>query len=289
MTSTIAAARPPRASRRAPAPAALWLPWRLALVGVLLALAAVAWMVTDLRMAGMDEGPGTDPGAFGFYVTTWVVMMAAMMFPSVAPTIVMYVRLHRGRRAKGLSAPAGAVAAFLGGYLAAWTAAGLVGYALLKAGRALDGGALAWDEAGRWVAVGVLFAAAAYELTPLKDACLTRCRGPLSFFMESWREGRFGAARMGLAHGGWCVGCCWALMAALFALGAMSLAWTAVVAALIALEKLLPWRAAATYGVTVVLVVLGLGVAVAPDDMPGLTEPGGSMDMEMEMGAGMSG
>jgi predicted metal-binding membrane protein len=287
MTSTIAAgARPPRA-RRAPSPAVLWLPWRLALVAVLVGLAAVAWFVTDLRMAGMDEGPGTDPGAFGFYVTTWVVMMAAMMFPSVAPTVVMYVRLHRGRRAKGLSAPAGAVAAFLAGYLAAWAAAGVAGYGLLKAGRALDGGALAWDEAGRWVVVGVLVAAAAYQLTPLKDACLRRCRGPLSFFMESWREGRLGALRMGLGHGGWCVGCCWALMASLFALGAMSLAWMAVVAALIAVEKLLPWRAAATYGVTGVLVALAVTVAAAPEDVPGLTIPGEGM--EMEMGAGMSG
>src|SRR5215207_4660350 len=113
MTSTIAADARPPARRRTPAPAALWLPWRLALIGVLVALAIAAWVVTDLRMAGMDEGPGSEPGAFGFYVTTWVVMMAAMMFPSVAPTVLMYVRLHRGRRAKGLSAPAGAVAAFL--------------------------------------------------------------------------------------------------------------------------------------------------------------------------------
>lgn len=248
-------------------------PWRLGLVGALVGLAAVAWVGTDARMAGMDMGPGSDPGSLAFYTGTWVVMMAAMMFPSVAPTAATYVQLHRGRRERGMAAPAGAVAAFLSGYLLTWTAAGLAAYGLLAAGRALDGGALAWDAAGRWVAAGVLVLAATYELTPLKDACLTRCRGPLGFFMESWRDGRLGAVRMGLAHGGWCVGCCWALMAALFALGAMSLVWMIVIAALIAVEKLLPWRAAATYGVTVVLLVLAVGVAAAPDEVPGLTVP----------------
>jgi predicted metal-binding membrane protein len=290
MTSTIAVGRRPVAAGRAPAPAPLWLGWRLSLIGVLLVLAGVAWAVTGLRMAGMDDGPGSDPGTFGFYVGTWVVMMAAMMFPSVAPTVTVFASLQRGRRAKGIAAPAGALASFVAGYLLTWTAAGLVGYGLLKAGRALDGGALAWDRGGRWAAVGVLAAAALYEFTPLKDACLTRCRGPLGFFMESWREGRLGALRMGLAHGGWCVGCCWALMAALFALGAMSIPWMIVIAALIAAEKLLPWRAVATYGVATVLVVLALGVAIAPSDVPGLTIPGDhmgmGMDMKMEMGSG---
>jgi predicted metal-binding membrane protein len=269
MTPTIVAGR-------LPAPAPLWLRWRLALVGALLVLAAVAWRVTDLQMAGMDDGPGTDPGAFGFYVGTWVVMMAAMMFPSVAPTVLMFVRLQR---------QAGTVPLFLAGYLVTWTAAGVAGYTLLKLGRALDGDALAWDGAGRWLTVGVLLVAAAYEFTPLKDACLTRCRGPLRFFMESWRDGRLGALRMGLAHGAWCVGCCWALMAALFALGAMSIPWAIVIAALIALEKLLPWRAVATYGVATVLIALALGVAIAPSDVPGLTIPGHDMGMDMEMGS----
>jgi predicted metal-binding membrane protein len=283
MSSTIAADRRFASARRVPAPAVLWLGWRLALIGALLVLAGVAWTVTGLRMAGMDEGPGSDPGTLGFYVGTWVVMMAAMMFPSVAPTVTMFARLQAGRRAKGMAAPVGAVASFLAGYLVTWTAAGLLGYGLLKAGRALDGGALAWDSGGRWAAVGVLLAAALYEFTPLKDACLTRCRGPLGFFMESWREGRLGALRMGVVHGGWCVGCCWALMAALFALGAMSIPWMIVIAALIALEKLLPWRAAATYGVATVLIVLALGVAIAPDDVPGLTVPGDDMGMGMGM------
>jgi predicted metal-binding membrane protein len=247
--------------------------------------------MTDLRMAGMDAGPGTDPGALGFYVTTWVVMMAAMMFPSIAPMVLMYVGLQRGRREQGLSAPVGATASFVAGYLLLWAAAGLVGYAILKLGRDLDGGFFAWDRAGRWASVAVLLAAAAYEFTPLKAACLTRCRGPLGFLVSEWRDGRVGALRMGLVHGGWCIGCCWALMAALFALGVMSLAWMIVVAILIAVEKMLPWRGAATAGVAAILVGLAIGVAAAPGRVPGLTVPsdhhGMSKDRMSGHGMGM--
>ena len=120
----------------------------------------------------------------------------------------------------------------------------------------------------------MLLAAAAYQLTPAKDACLRRCRGTLDFVMTQWREGTWGALRMGIVHGGWCVGCCWGLMAALFALGLMSLTWMIVIAALIAVEKLLPGKALANRSVAIVLLILGLGVAVAPRDMPGLTLPG---------------
>ena len=101
---------------------------------------------------------------------------------------------------------------------------------------------LAWDRAGRWVAGATLLVAAVYELTPLKDVCLGKCRSPLGFLLGSWRDGRSGALQMGAKNGAWCVGCCWALMASLFALGVMSIAWMAVVAGLIAVEKTLPWR-----------------------------------------------
>jgi predicted metal-binding membrane protein len=263
------------------------LAWRLAIIGALLALAAVAWWMTDLRMAGMDAGPGTDPGALGFYVTTWVVMMAAMMFPSIAPMVLMYVGLQRGRRARGMPAPVGATASFVGGYLLVWAAAGLVGYVVLQLGRDLDGGLFAWDRAGRWAAVGVLLVAAAYEFTPLKAACLTRCRSPLGFLVSQWRDGRGGALRMGVVHGGWCIGCCWALMAGLFALGAMSLVWMVLIAALIAVEKMLPWRGAATVGVAAVLVGLAIGLAAAPERVPGLTIPTHQNAMRMNgMGQG---
>jgi predicted metal-binding membrane protein len=262
--------------------------WQLALVGALIALAALAWWSTADRMAGMDAGPGTDPGTFGFFITTWVVMMAAMMFPSIAPMVLMYAGIQRGRRAKGMAADRSATAFFVAGYLLLWGLAGLVGYAVLRLGREIDGGFFAWDHAGRWTAAGVLAAAAVYEFTPAKYACLRRCRGPLGFILSEWRDGRLGALRMGLVHGAWCIGCCWALMAALFALGAMSIAWMAVVAAFIAVEKLLPWRAAATTGVAVLLAALAIGIAAAPGSVPGLTVPSDSSGMSMP-GMSMSG
>ena len=116
--------------------------------------------------------------------------------------------------------------------------------------------------------------AAAYELTPLKDVCLGKCRTPLGFLLGSWRDGLSGAVQMGARHGAWCVGCCWALMASLFALGVMSVVWMAVVAGLIAFEKLIPSRRAATYGTAAVLLVLGVLMLFAPDVLPALTIPG---------------
>ena len=118
----------------------------------------------------------------------------------------------------------------------------MAAFAIARAGGAIAGDVLAWDRAGRWVAGATLLAAAAYELTPLKDVCLRKCRSPLGFLLGAWRDGRAGSLRMGARHGAWCVGCCWALMASLFALGVMSIVWMAFVAALIAAEKTLPWR-----------------------------------------------
>jgi predicted metal-binding membrane protein len=219
-------------------------------------------------MDGMDAGPGTDPGTVGFYLTSWVVMMAAMMFPSVAPTVALYSRMTRQR---SRLEPLG----FAAGYLVTWAAAGAVAFALARAGAAMVGEVLAWDRAGRWVAGATLLAAAAYELTPLKDVCLGKCRSPLGFLLGNWRDGRRGALQMGAKHGAWCVGCCWALMASLFALGVMSIAWMAFVAVLIAAEKLLPRRRVATYATAAILLALGVLLLVAPDAIPGLTIPAG--------------
>ena len=121
----------------------------------------------------------------------------------------------------------------------------------------------------------MLVLAAAYELTPLKDVCLTKCRSPLGFLLGAWRDGPVGALRMGSKHAGWCVGCCWALMAALFALGVMSLTWMAFIAALIAFEKTLPWRGLATWGTAAMLMVLAIAVLAIPQEVPGLVLPSG--------------
>jgi predicted metal-binding membrane protein len=244
-----------------------------ALAGALLALAATAWVVTDLRMAGMDAGPGTNPGALGFFISTWVVMMAAMMLPSITPMVLSYRDLQCEPRGRGLSANAGAPGLFLAGYLVVWAVAGLAAYALLEAGRSLDGGLVAGDRAGPLAATAVLVAAALYQLTSSKRACLTRCRSRRAFLLEGWHDGRDGALRMGVEHGAWCLGCCWALMAALFALGAMSVAWMVLISVLIAAERLLPWRRLATTGVAALLAAVAVGVAAAPARVPMLTIP----------------
>jgi len=250
---------------------------QLGLLGALLALAVVAWLVTDDRMGGMDSTPGMALGSLGFYLTVWVVMMAAMMFPSVAPTVLMYDRLREGHRARGKGAAPDATALFVAGYLLVWTAAGLSAYGLFELVRAIDPAFLAWDEAGRYVTAGVIVAAAVYQLTPLKQACLVKCRSPMMFLAERWSHGRAGALELGTRHGAWCLGCCWALIAALFAVGVMSLGWMALIAAFIAAEKLLPWPAAARRTVAVLLLLLGLGVAIAPGDVPGFAEPAAGM------------
>ena len=236
------------------------------LVLLLFALAALGWWWTAGAMSGMDDGPWTGLGSLGWFLGVWIVMMAAMMFPSVSPTVALYSRMSRRSRLAPL--------VFAAGYLLTWAGAGVVAFALAAAAQQIAGVDLSWDGAGRPLAAATLIMAAVYELTPLKNACLGKCRSPLGALLGSWRDGWSGALRMGATNGAWCVGCCWALMASLFALGVMSVTWMAVVAAIIAAEKILPWRRTATYGTSIVLLWLGLLVLFAPDSLPGLTVPG---------------
>ncbi len=264
----IFAAVPRRAAQRVDA-------LQLGLIAGLIALAAVAWAVTGGRTDGMDMGPGGDLGSLSFYLGAWVVMMAAMMFPSISPMVRTYALVQRSRYARrGLCEPTAAIVAFVAGYILTWTIFGLAAYATFDLLRALNIEAFSWDQGGPYLAGGTILAAAVYQLTPLKDACLSRCRGPLDFLTERWRDGVGGALRLGLEHGAWCVGCCWALMATLFALGVMSIPWMVFIAALIAVEKLMPWKQLANRGIAILLVMLGLAVAFAPGSVPGLTLPG---------------
>jgi predicted metal-binding membrane protein len=250
---------------------------RLGLITLLLVLAGLAWWATASRMAGMDAGPGTDLGPLGWFVGVWLVMMAAMMFPSVAPTVALYSRMTRQR------SPVRPLL-FVAAYLVVWSGVGVLSYGLFELGKVWFGAQLSWDEGGRWVAAAVLAVAAVYEVTPLKNACLAKCRSPLGFLLGSWRDGSAGAVQMGSRHAAWCVGCCWALMAALFALGVMSLVWMAVVAALIAAEKTIPWRRSVVWTTTAILLVLAVMVLVAPHAVPGLVVPGSAGSVTSAMG-----
>ena len=240
----------------------------LGLVFALFALAGVGWWWTIRQMRGMDKGPWTDLETFGWFLSVWIVMMAAMMFPSVAPTVALYARMSRGSRLTPV--------VFVTGYLITWAGAGVIAF-LIGAVASQAAPDLAWEHAGRFLTGATLLLAAAYELTPLKNVCLSKCRSPLGFLLGSWRDGWSGALRMGAKNGAWCVGCCWALMASLFALGVMSPVWMAIVAGLIAIEKTLPWRRTATYGTATILLALGVLILVAPEALPALTVPGHPM------------
>jgi predicted metal-binding membrane protein len=239
---------------------------RLGLVVLLFALAGVGWWWMPHQMRGMDAGPWSALGGFGWFLGVWVVMMAAMMLPSVAPTVALYSRMTRNRSAV-------LPLMFVGGYLVTWALAGLAAFAVGAGGSAVAGTSLEWNHAGRVLAGVTLLVAAGYQLSPLKDVCLGKCRSPLGMLLGSWRDGELGALRMGMKNGAWCVGCCWALMASLFALGVMSVLWMAVVAGVIAIEKTVPWGRPATYGTAIVLLALGVMFLAAPSAIPGLTIP----------------
>ena len=230
---------------------------------LLLAIALAAWIVTVGRMRGMDAGPGTDLRGLGWFLGIWLTMTAAMMLPSSALMILAYAR----------ASPTARAGSFVFGYLVAWTAYGLAAYVVYRLVEGAGFGWLDWNRGGPYVAGAAIAAAGLYQLSPLKQACLRHCRGPLRYIVHGWREGRSGAARMGLEHGLFCVGCCWGLMLALFALGVMSLFWTALVAAAIFAEKVLPRGERLAACLALVLVALGLLVAFAPAYVPELTEP----------------
>ena len=188
-----------------------------------------------MAMPGIDTGSG--PGV-PWLAGMWAVMMVAMMLPSATPTILMFGSVSRRRRIQG--GPAVPVAVFTLGYLAVW-----VFYAILA-------GVTQWElhrlallspsmaAASPLLAGGLLIAAGVYQWMPVKGTCLSHCRSPLHFFSTEWREGIGGALAMGMRHGTYCVGCCWLLMALLFVAGVMNLAWVAIIAGFVLLEKLVP-------------------------------------------------
>jgi predicted metal-binding membrane protein len=193
------------------------------------------------------------------FLGMWVTMMVAMMFPSVAPMVVAYSRFSRLRNRTRLATPT-----FVGGYLLAWTLVGLLVFAAYRA--ALQLAASLSVRQAALLAGASLAMAGAYQLTRFKTVCLRHCRSPLDFLLR-WRAGLDGAARMGAEHGLFCVGCCWGLMLVLLAVGLTNLAWMALVAAVIFVEKLAPFGWATARVVGVGLIVLGAGVVFVPAAM----------------------
>ena len=212
----------------------------LALIG----LAAVSWLYIYLQMSPMDEvampvafSPWT-AADFALNVAIWWVMMPGMMLPSAAPMILTFATVNRRKRTRGR--PFVPTAVFTTGYLTAW---GLFGIAATLADWGLEQTALMSPMTQRLsppLGAAVIIVAGVYQLTPFKYVCLTHCRSPLAFVLHHWRDGQAGALRMGFDHGLYCLGCCWFLMALLFAAGTMSLLWMAAITAFVLAEKLFP-------------------------------------------------
>jgi predicted metal-binding membrane protein len=222
-----------------------------------LAWADLVWLANDMWMGGMDmtgfrmipSGRGLmmpvsapwQPIEFGYVFIMWVVMMIGMMTPSVAPMILIYARV--GRQAAIAGQPFAVSAWFAAGYLLSWTAFSL---AATSAQWTLERAALLtpmMESASNILGGILLIAAGLYQWTPLKDACLSYCQAPLTFIMRhgGFRREATGALALGLRHGLYCIGCCWGVMLLLFVGGVMNLLWIAALAALVLLEKAVPF------------------------------------------------
>ena len=249
---------------------------------ILIALAVLAvgsWAVLvwqSRSMSGMSMGLTMGMGAT-LFIAIWVVMMAAMMFPAAAPMILVFAQVQAGKRRQGGAAVPTWL--FTGSYLLVWAAVGVVAYvAALGAQGLADHSAWLASNGPRLGGV-LLIAAGVYQLTPLKRACLAKCRSPFAFVMTQWRDGPGGALRMGLVHGLYCLGCCWFLFAILFPLGMMNIAALGAITALIFAEKSLPGGERLVWTASAALIAYGLAIVFVPDLLPGWTSPPPQMHM----------
>ncbi len=199
--------------------------------------------VAEVPMDSISMQPGAWTPGYGIVMLLmWWIMMIAMMTPSAAPMILLYGWVTRHAQAGGhLQQGAVPTAAFAGGYLLAWLGFSLVATLLMWAlERAVFISAMTMSSTNAWLSAAILIFAGLYELSPLKHACLQRCRNPADFLSRHWRPGPSGAVRMGLEHGLFCVGCCWVLMALLFVGGIMNVLWIVILTLFVTLEKVSP-------------------------------------------------
>jgi predicted metal-binding membrane protein len=243
------------------------------ILAALVALAATSWAALAWQAGRADTGAmmrATMGLTAPLFLAFWVVMMAAMMFPAAAPMILTFASIQAARRRQGQAfAP---TCLFVAGYMAVWTAMGVVAYAAAVAGEAL----VAWAgwparTVAQWGGA-MLILAGLYQLTPLKSLCLSKCQSPISFIMTSWRDGAGGAWRMGIAHGLYCLGCCWPLFAILFPLGMMNLWAMTILTILIFGEKTRAWGNGIARGASAALVLYGAAVLVDPPLLPTFME-----------------
>jgi predicted metal-binding membrane protein len=218
-----------------------------------------------MAMAGMSAAGWSFGGAVVF-VAIWTVMMAAMMLPAAMPMILIFASAQ-ARRERHAAVPTWI---FTAGYILVWLAAGMLVYVLVQIGSDLATRLTSTDRSN-WapLALGAtLLASGLYQFTPIKRVCLTHCRSPFAFVAQHWRDGRAGALQMGLRHGAYCLGCCWALFAVMVAAGVMSLAWMLLLTLVVFVEKVLPQGRRSSHMIGVALILLGVLVASSAVSMP---------------------
>ncbi|MDJ0703796.1 MAG: DUF2182 domain-containing protein [Leptolyngbyaceae cyanobacterium MO_188.B28] len=243
-------------------------------VGIV-ALSILAWIACLIVMGGMDQGPRTPLHDFPTFLIGWVIMLTAMMLPSEILYVKVYATLLEDTIDKrdGRVSQFNCVTFFIAGYGIAWIGYGMIAFILDAIIRANLFEFIALIQAGPMLAGSVLFLAGVYQVSSLKHACLTHCRSPLSYFARNWRDGCLGGLRMGLSHGFVCVGCCWALMAVMFAVGAMNLIWMGLLTLLMFAEKIFPFGPKLAIPIAVFLWAMGVWIAISPEFAPLLQNP----------------
>lgn len=235
----------------------------LLLISAALSWLYLAWQASGMSMAMASPTMGMQAPLF---LVVWTIMMVAMMFPASAPMILTFHRVQSARRARG--DPFVATWVFVAGYLLVWALSGIIAYAGALGGEALARrAALSGATIARAGGV-VLLVAGLYQLSPLKDVCLGKCRTPMTFIVTSWHDGIGGALRMGLSHGIFCLGCCWLLFVILFPLGIMNIAAMAVLTVLVFAEKAFPGGERIAFAAGLLLVVYGAFVLAIPAALP---------------------
>lgn len=248
---------------------------RLALIVGLVVAMSMGWLwvllgagmnmtaIEMTRMAGTDgwmmQQAVWTPAYAALIFSMWWVMMVAMMLPSAAPMLLLFARVNRKDKRAG--APLVPASVFAAGYLIAWGLFSLITASVQWAMESIGLISPILEITNVWLGGGILIAAGLWQLTPMKSACLRHCRSPLGFLIGNWRSGRWGALRMGMHHGAYCLGCCWFLMALLFFGGVMNLYWIIGLAAFVLLEKTIPlghWL-----GRAVGVALIGWGVSLA--------------------------
>ena len=251
--------RPDRAIALALVAAVALLAWAYTVHQARLMDTMEADMWRRMNMSMNDMKPSWEPLDALLVFAMWAAMMAAMMVPGTAPMIAAFARINRRRSER--AAPHVPTAIFLGGYVLVWAGFSLLATAAQWALQALGLLTTMAESSSHFLSAALFLAAGLYQFSPLKRRCLALCRSPDGFILSEWREGALGAVVMGVRHGLFCLGCCAALMALLFAVAAMDLRWVAALAALVTAEKLLP--PARTWRIGIGFASLAIGVAFA--------------------------